>query len=237
MSTVLENTASARGGLGDRLAFFNGLQTVTNRIHATTHSDEIILDLGQDICNLFGADRLTIYVACDGGKSIVTKVKTGLNAYKDFKLPVADLSVAGYVAVHRRIVNIRDVYDANELAAYSPHPNFLRLIDTRTGYRTRQMLVAPVVDAQTADLVGVVQLINTKSGEPFPPAMEEVSPCCARRSPSRCASACGWLRRSRAGTTPWWRMPSCRRRSWSSRRARRAARTSTSRRSSSTSSR
>jgi len=173
MSTVLENKAAARGGLADRLAFFNGLQTVTNRIHATTHSDEIILDLGQDICNLFGADRLTIYVACDGGKSIVTKVKTGLNAYKDFKLPVADLSVAGYVAVHRRIVNIRDVYDANELAAYSPHPNFLRLIDTKTGYRTRQMLVAPVADAQTGDLVGVVQLINTKSGEPFPPAMEE----------------------------------------------------------------
>ena len=35
------------------------------------------------------------------------------------------------------------------------------------------MLVAPVVDAQTRELVGVVQLINTRSGEPFPPAMEE----------------------------------------------------------------
>ncbi len=173
MSTVLENKAAARGDPADRLAFYNGLQAVTNTIHATTHVDEILLDLGQDICNLFGADRLTIYVACDGGKSIVTRVKTGLNGYKDFKLPVADLSVAGYAAVHRRILNIRDVYDANELAAYSPHPNFLRLIDARTGYRTRQMLVAPVADAQTGELVGVVQLINTRSGEPFPPAIEE----------------------------------------------------------------
>ena len=111
--------------------------------------------------------------SCDGGKSIVTKVKTGLNSYKDFKLPVTDQSVAGYVALHKRIVNIRNVYDANELAAYSPHPNFLRLVDAKTGYRTRQMLVAPVVEAQTGDLVGVVQLINTRSGEPFPAAMEE----------------------------------------------------------------
>ncbi len=173
LSTVIENKPAARGGVADKLAFFNGLQSVTNTIHATTHLDEIILDLGRDICSLFGADRLTIYVACDGGKSIVTKVKTGLNSYKDFKLPVTDQSVAGYVALHKKIINIRDVYDAKELESYSPHLNFLRVVDTKTGYRTRQMLVAPVVDAQSKELIGVVQLINTLSGEPFAPAMEE----------------------------------------------------------------
>ena len=173
MSTVLENKPAARGSVADKLAFFNGLQSVTNTIHATTHLDEILLDLGRDICSLFGADRLTIYVACDGGKSIVTKVKTGLNSYKDFRLPVTDQSVAGYVAFHKRVISIRDVYDAKELESYSPHLNFLRVVDTKTGYRTRQMLVAPVVDAQTKELVGVLQLINTLSGEPFPAAMEE----------------------------------------------------------------
>jgi len=173
MSTVLENKPVARGGLADKLAFYDGLQSVTNTIHATTHLDEIILDLGREICSLFCADRLTIYVACDGGKSIVTKVKTGLNSYKDFKLPVTDQSVAGYVALHKRIVNIRDVYDTKELESYSPHLNFLRQVDTKTGYRTRQMLVAPVVETKTGDLIGVLQLINTKSGEPFPQGMEE----------------------------------------------------------------
>ena len=173
MSAVLENKPVSRGAVADKLAFFNGLQSVTNTIHSTTHLDEIILDLGRDICSLFGADRLTIYVACDSGKSIVTKVKTGLNSYKDFKLPVTDQSVAGYVALHKRIMNIRDVYDAKELENYSPHLNFLRVVDTKTGYRTRQMLVAPVVEAQTKELIGVVQLINTVSGETFPQSMEE----------------------------------------------------------------
>ena len=46
LSTVLENKPAARGGVADKLAFFNGLQSVTNTIHATTHLDEIILDLG-----------------------------------------------------------------------------------------------------------------------------------------------------------------------------------------------
>ncbi len=173
MSTALDNKPATHGGLADKLAFFNGLQSVTNTIHATTHIDEIMLDLGHEICTLFSADRLTIYVSCDGGRNIVTKVKTGLNSYKDFKLPVTDQSVAGYVALHKRIINIRDVYDAKELEAYSPHLNFLRQVDTKTGYRSKQMLVAPVVDVQSGDLIGVVQLMNYRSGEPFPHAMEE----------------------------------------------------------------
>ena len=35
------------------------------------------------------------------------------------------------------------------------------------------MLVAPVLDAQTKDLIGVVQIINSKAGQPFPPMIEE----------------------------------------------------------------
>src|SRR4029077_3378619 len=72
LSTVLENKPAARGSVSDKLAFFNGLQSVTNTIHATTHLDEIILDLGRDICSLFGADRLRMYVGWNGGEPCVT---------------------------------------------------------------------------------------------------------------------------------------------------------------------
>jgi hypothetical protein len=33
MSTILENKPVARGGLADKLAFYDGLQSVTNAIH------------------------------------------------------------------------------------------------------------------------------------------------------------------------------------------------------------
>ena len=46
MSAVVDNKPAARGGLAEKLAFYNALQSVTNTIHATTHLDEIILDLG-----------------------------------------------------------------------------------------------------------------------------------------------------------------------------------------------
>ncbi|HXG24263.1 MAG TPA: GspE/PulE family protein, partial [Chthonomonadales bacterium] len=119
------------------------------------------------ICDLFEADRLTIYLLSEDKQSIVSKVKTGLNSFKDLKLPISEQSVAGYVALSKRLVNIRDVYDEQELRRLSPHLHFLHEVDRRTGYRTRQMLVAPILDANDNELIGVVQLINTRSGQPF----------------------------------------------------------------------
>jgi GAF domain-containing protein len=107
------------------------------------------------------------------GRSIVSKLKTGLASHKDIKLPISEQSIAGYVAVSGKAVNIRDVYDDLELAKHSPHLCFLKDIDQRTGYRSRQMLVAPIVNEQNSELLGVVQLINNRSDTPFPAVAEE----------------------------------------------------------------
>src|SRR5215470_1865446 len=176
MSTVFDAKPQASQNLADvssKLEYQKQLQSVTNRIHATNHIDEIMLELGQDICSLLGADRLTVYALSDDRSSIVSKVKTGLTSFKDLKLPINDQSIAGFVAQNRSMINIRDVYDENELRGLSPQLRFLKEVDKRTGFRTKQMLVAPIVDAATTELVGVLQAINTKHGQPFPPLAEE----------------------------------------------------------------
>lgn len=164
--------SSAQGDVNSRLLFFKNLQAVTNKIHATSNIDEIMLELSQDICNLFNADRLTIYTVSEDRSSIVSKVKTGLNSFKDLKLPITEQSVAGYVAMTQKMANIRDVYDDVELKAYSPKMNFLQEVDKRTGYRTKQMLVAPISDGEGA-LLGVVQIINNRDDVPFAAVAEE----------------------------------------------------------------
>ncbi len=175
MSTVMATkpAASSSGDMSFRLEFNKNLNHVTNKIHATGNVDEIMLDLGKEICALFNADRLTIYVVGEDGISLVSKVKTGLNSFKDLKLPIAEQSVAGYVATHKKLLNIKDVYDEKELARYSTQLRFLQEVDKRTGYRTKQMLVAPIVDVGGGDLIGVIQVINNKAGVPFPAAVEE----------------------------------------------------------------
>src|SRR5262245_7751097 len=162
MSAVL-----AGGDFGARLAFQKHLQAVTNKIHATSNIDEIMLEMSAETCALFNADRLTIYSMGEDRQSIISKVKTGLNSFKDLKLPIAEHSIAGYVALAKKTVNIKDVYDDAELRAINPNLRFLQEVDKRTGYRTKQMLVAPIIESGGSELIGVIQIINHKTGTPF----------------------------------------------------------------------
>jgi len=172
MSAVLEPKIQAGtqnvADMSVKLAFSKKLQAVTNRIHSTANIDEIILDVSRDICQLFEADRMTVYIASEDGGSIVSKVKTGLNSFKDIKLPISESSLAGFSALHKRHMNIKDVYDDAELKQFSPNLSFLKAVDQRTGYRSRQMLIAPILGGDSGtELMGVLQLINNLAGQPF----------------------------------------------------------------------
>jgi type II secretory ATPase GspE/PulE/Tfp pilus assembly ATPase PilB-like protein len=165
-------TEKKSGDMSLMLEFTKNFNHVTNKIHATSNIDEIMLDISKDICALFNADRLTIYVVGNDRASLVSKVKTGLNSFKDIKLLIADQSVAGYAASHKKLLNIKDVYDEKELTKINPKLCFLQEVDKRTGYRTKQMLVAPIVEETSGDLVGVIQIINNKAGAPFSSMVE-----------------------------------------------------------------
>jgi type II secretory ATPase GspE/PulE/Tfp pilus assembly ATPase PilB-like protein len=65
------------------------------------------------------------------------------------------------------------VYDENELRALNPNLRFLQEVDKRTGYRTKQMLVAPILDLGPNELIGVIQIINNKAGMAFSGLAEE----------------------------------------------------------------
>jgi type II secretory ATPase GspE/PulE/Tfp pilus assembly ATPase PilB-like protein len=173
MSAVLSHPASAPTDVGARLAFQKQLQAVTNKIHATSNIDEIMLEVSADVCALFNADRLTIYSVSEDKQAIVSKVKTGLNSFKDLKLPIAEHSIAGYVALAKKAINIKDCYDDAELRSIHPQLRFLQEVDKRTGYRTKQQLVAPIMEQGGGELIGVIQIINNKAGVPFGALAEE----------------------------------------------------------------
>lgn len=152
-------------GISFEALFFRQLQAVTTRIHATENIDEIMLEASQDICKLLNADRLTLYAVNEDRSAIISKVKTGLNTSRDLKLPISPQSIAGYVAMARELVNIADVYDDEALKRIHPSLTFLKEVDKRSGYRTKQMLVVPILDGDV--LHGVLQVINNKSDQPF----------------------------------------------------------------------
>ncbi len=123
-----------RGGSFEAL-FFRQLQQVTTRIHDTDNLDQIMLESSQDICRLFNADRLTLYAVNGDRTAIVSKVKTGLNASRDLKLPISVQSIAGYAALSGQLINLADVYDEQALRRIHPRLTFLQEVDRRSGYR------------------------------------------------------------------------------------------------------
>ncbi|GAB2839070.1 hypothetical protein GCM10027277_02530 [Pseudoduganella ginsengisoli] len=156
----------------DTLAFFRRLQQLINKIHATHDIDGITPDLSAELCGLLGCDRLTVYQLSADKASLVSKIKTGLAAFKPLKLPVSKHSIAGYAVMAGRTLNLHDVYDESELHRIDPELNHQHGVDRRTGYRAQQMLAVPIADEQ-GTLLGVLQLINSRHGGPFDALVEE----------------------------------------------------------------
>ncbi len=152
-------------GVTFEVLFYRQLQQVTARIHETENIEQIMLDASQDICKLLNADRLTLYAVHEDQSAIVSKLKTGLNTSRELKLPISPQSLAGYVAYSRQMLNLADVYDDEALKQIHPALTFLKEVDKRSGYRTKQMLVAPIMEGGV--LYGVLQVINNKSDQPF----------------------------------------------------------------------
>jgi type II secretory ATPase GspE/PulE/Tfp pilus assembly ATPase PilB-like protein len=165
MTITAKSIGLRREGMTFETLFYKQLQHVTARIHETDNIEEIMLEVSSEICKLFNADRLTLYVINEDHTAIISKIKTGLNSSRDLKLPISPQSIAGYVALSHMLVNLPDVYDDEALKRIHPALTFLKEVDKRSGYRTREMMVAPILDG--GELYGVLQIINNKSERPF----------------------------------------------------------------------
>lgn len=78
------------------------------------------------------------------------------HAYANMRIPLSEESIAGYVAVTGKMLNIPDVHDLPPGVPYSFNSSF----DEKTGYYTQSMLTIPFFD-RNKGLLGVIQLINS----------------------------------------------------------------------------
>ena len=161
--------------LAEELAFAKRLQEITNRIHETTNVNQILFDLAEDITGLFNSERFTIYLVSDDRKSLVAQVKTGLENYATMKLPITNKSIAGYCALNKIVTNIKNVYDDSEITSYAEDMFFGKKVDEHVNFKTRQLLTAPILNAELKEVIGVLQLINCRTNTPFSEILREGS--------------------------------------------------------------
>ena len=112
-----------------------------------------------------GADAGSIYVVEGDSPEITERMLRFSHTQNDsvsfdsreFRIPVSERSMSGYVALKRTLLNIADVYDLPADAPYGFDATFDRAI----GYRTQSMLCAPLL-SRAGEVLGVLQLINRK---------------------------------------------------------------------------
>src|SRR5215510_9537239 len=73
------------------------------------------------------------------------------------ELPLSERSLAAYVARSGDILRLSDAYDIPTDRPYAFNP----AVDAQTGYRTRSVLVVPLMEP-TGNVIGVFQLINAR---------------------------------------------------------------------------
>lgn len=145
------------------------IQAIASRLNAAKNLAEALINLKDEICELFGADRITVYVVDGVKRELVSRFKSG-SEVAEIRVPVAQSSIAGYSALKQTLVNIKDTYDQKELAAIDPKLQFDSSWDRRTGYRTKQILAHPIVYQKY--LMGTLELINRKANGEFGDAEE-----------------------------------------------------------------
>lgn len=150
--------------LKSEVEYRTNLQTISNKINEAVKLDEIFIDLKDEITSLFECDRLTIYYVDGTKRELVSRFKTG-DEISEIRVPISAKSLSGYSVFKQKLVNVKDVYDPDELRNIDPELKFDFSWDKKTGFRTNQVLVVPIIYKNF--LLGAIQLINKKSGDPF----------------------------------------------------------------------
>lgn len=148
----------------DKLRFHKSIHDITNRIHAAESIKQIVVDLKEDLLNLFDAHLMTIY-AVDLKRNDLFSMLLAGSDLNLIRVPINNTSIAGYVANNKKIVNIADAYNEDELKKIDPALHFDRSWDQKSGLRTTQVLAAPIL--YNEELMGVIQILNKKGGGTF----------------------------------------------------------------------
>ncbi|MBX2801923.1 MAG: sigma-54-dependent Fis family transcriptional regulator [Myxococcales bacterium] len=117
--------------------------------------DVVLPAIVDEIARRFDAERATFFLVDRANRQLVSKA-AHLPEIAEIRLQLGE-GIAGWAAEHGRAVR---------LPTSGTDARFSGTVDALTGYRTRSMLCVPVRGtAPPADVVGVLQVLNKRSGQ------------------------------------------------------------------------
>ncbi|MDX2021856.1 MAG: GspE/PulE family protein [Deltaproteobacteria bacterium] len=151
------------------------LEELGSAVNEFRSREQLIRDADERLSPIFDSQRTYLYAFDAASAQLITFAMVGKDL-KEIRVPAGPGSFAGFVALAKVAVNVRNAYDPAELARIHPKLKFNDHLDQLTQFTTKSILTLPLmVDGV---VVGVVQAINKKKGLSFMPrdvtAAEEV---------------------------------------------------------------
>ena len=130
---------------------FADLLLVCQRINSERDLGALLDLIAREAIKLLDCDRASIFLLDRERNELWSKVALGNDEILRFD---ASSGIAGAAVTSGAIVNVLDAYS---------DPRFFTGIDSRTGYRTRTILVAPLRN-QGGEIIGAFEALNKRSG-------------------------------------------------------------------------
>ena len=158
-----ERIVSLIRDVGESRRRMHQLTDIGNSLTSSAELDDLLETILAEARRIAGCEGASLYLLDDDddqGRDRSLTFKLAQNDAVDMpfvetRLPLSAESIAGYVALFGRELNLADAYAIDPDAPYHFNSSF----DERQGYRTRSMLVLPMRDHRDR-VVGVLQFIN-----------------------------------------------------------------------------
>jgi type II secretory ATPase GspE/PulE/Tfp pilus assembly ATPase PilB-like protein len=154
------------------LSYRKRLFEIANMINSAPGIQEILVDIKDRMLDLVDAERVTIFALDTKNQELFSLFKAGQDV-REIRVPKSFGSIAGFTALSRRTVNIKNAYDASELSRLHPSLRFDARWDRAANFRTTQMLTTPILFEKY--ILGVLQLINKRNDTAFSSGDEQAA--------------------------------------------------------------
>jgi putative methionine-R-sulfoxide reductase with GAF domain len=138
--------------VGKKILDMKALLEVSMAMTAEKDFLSLLTLIMDEVTSLLGAERSTLYIMDQDKGELRNWIAQG-ERVGEIRLPVGK-GLAGTVAQTKEALNVEDAYS---------DPRFNREIDDQTGWRTRNVLIVPLLNLKD-EVIGVVQVMNKRYG-------------------------------------------------------------------------
>ncbi len=150
---IVELFREAGDAIAQKEAKFASLHEISGALGSTMQLDELVVLVIEKITKLMEAERSSLFLVDQETDELWSKVSQGV-VDQEIRLDPGE-GIAGWVAQTGKSLNVSDAYRDSRF-----NPEF----DAKTGYKTESILCQPVRN-QDGEIIGVVEVLNAKSGE------------------------------------------------------------------------